>query len=984
MIAKSIVKTLDSVVQMYLNSIGDSLDDFIEVNTALDDFNFVTKKGYMCTLISIDGSLEENNYYPDYRAKTDLFSSTIGNYFNDNDHMMQVVYRKINGGEEKIIKDSLTTAQARAKKIGLHIEGLFDSQVKTFAKKISNEKVVIALWTKTGTMSSLDYAKDQIELESSAKELQSKDSPQNLVSGYRKVITEHNEFVNSVIKSLYSISVITTKLTRHKAVNNMISTLSPELQEEIDVIFPDSDYYARGKESLFGKDHKVSEALWPSIAQQIIPEDEVNIDTTARVVQIGSKLFSTFEIDTPPRNLVTFNALTEHVRSDVPYQISFFIDSSISFSFFWKSALSRFPIPATNSRISKTIKATDQLKLIGEPNVEYKISVSTWSNDYEKLCDQREHLISSMAKWGSARSREYKGSPIKAMLNSAAGLNTQTFGGTVYAPLKGVAPQLPLSRRISLWKKSMLSFLADGGKLFPYSPTSSSFQKYWNIGVLADMGSGKSVLLQCIALTHMLTNNEKGLMPMVGYLDIGFSSKGVVDTLRALSERDSRNKYLHLTLQNHENHAFNIHDTQLGCREPDADQSKFILNFYLTLLTPIGEKKPDSNLEALLQQAIKDAYIYTNDDNKPKEYRESTLPEIDEFLEEQGVDIQQLSWWEAVDYLFDKNKVTLAQKAQRYAVPTIQDVIAQFNLSNSIKNTYETATIENSDETLINYTQRLLTQAIDAYPLISKPTKIDVEGANFIVLDLNDVAKGKGESGKKTTSIFYNLGRFIVTRNFFITIELLNHVPERYMKYHTKRVDVVKTIPKLMVYDEFHRVSWLDSMVSQIVEEMREGRKWNLSILMASQLLKDFSDEIKHLMSSKFLLSNSVDEPSVVGKSFGLNRHLMNYFKTYCTGPDGANGTPMIAQIKLKKRYINQSFRFIISPYLYWITTSDATDSSFKSFAVQRLGGKVALEKLSEKFPYGVRSVIEEITDNHPDPEAREQPQEFLFKSMFE
>lgn len=960
---------------------GGDLDSYIEINTAIDDFNFITPQGYMCTLLNVHGKLQENDLYGSYRRESDVLCDSIGSYFNSENHLMQVVFRRLDHGRKEIVENSMSSARDRSKKIGFDAEDLFESQVNTFANKVNNESVVIALWTKTNDMTSKDFEKEQAEIDNELEEIQGKDSAQNLVGGYTKVLTTHNEFVKDVIMGLGQLQVHSTKLTRSDAINTLVKSVSPEVTADVDIIFPDSDYYARGKETILKSEHKLKNALWPSISQQIIPEDEVEADIKAKVCQVGTTLFSTFEVSSPPRNLVLFNHLTDYINMDTPCQISFFIDSNVSFGFFWKSALSRFPIPASNKRLSKAIAATNKLKIIKQPNVEYKITVTTWANDYEKLSDNREHLKAAISKWGGAQAREYKGNPIKALLSSIAGLNTKTFGGTVFAPLKGVMPQLPLSRRISIWNKSFLSFMADGGKLFPYAPTSSSLQAYWNIGVLAGMGSGKSVLLQCISLAHMLSSTEKGRLPMIGYLDIGFSGKGVIDALRSLSESKYKEKYLHLTLENSENHAYNVLDTQLGCREPDADQSKSVLNFFLSVVTPTGEQKPHPDMEALLQQAIADAYTYVNDDNKPKEYKRGLLPKVDEALDKHSVETDNLSWWEVVDFMFDKGEATLAARAQRYAVPTLQDVITQFNVSNSIKNSFTKVMVSRS-ESIIEYAQRLLTQAIDAYPLIAKPTRINVEGAHFIILDLNNVAKGTGESGKKQAAVFYNLGRFIVSRNFFVTQEILNHAPKRYKEYHAKRAEYIRGIPKLLVYDEFHRVGWLDAIVNQVLTEMREGRKWNLSILMASQLLKDFSPDMRALMSSIFLLSNSVDTPENVQKTMGLNSYLMHFFNTYCNGPDGSNGTPMVAKIKLKKKEITQSFRFVISPYLYWITTSDAADSGFKKYVVERLGGSQGLAKLSKMYPYGVRKVLEELTDNHPEQSVRENPKEFLFKTM--
>lgn len=972
-----LISSIENFLKLYLGSAGGDLDSFISIDTAIDNYDFSTIDGHMCTLLKIDGRAIEDDKFVNLRKDTDLLANGINSFFSGDSHSMQFVYRRDIGRNEELIDNSLSPSAERAKKIGLEMDYYFESKKSTLLNSVVDENVYLALWTNPNCISKKAYREEWADINEELKSLPLHSKSQNIVGNYQRIKIIHDEYVKSIIDRFTNAQILISRLNRHKAVASMSKVFSPHISLNTKYIFPDDNYYARGGEGLSPKEDDPSSMLWPSISEQVVPDDEVYMDRVNDVVKISDNYFTTFEVNMPPRTLVGFNRLADSIGVGVPFQISFYINSAIGFSFFWKKIMSSFPAPATNGRLKKAIKAVDSLKLLDEANVEYKISVCTWSKKYDDLIESKEHLKQKLNSWGGSHTRNYRGSPFQALISSTQGLTNKTFGSTVYAPLSGILPQLPISRRPSIWNNSALNFIASGDKLFPYAPTGSSVQKYANIGICATMGSGKSVLLQCIADAHILSHSSSGIMPMIGYLDIGFSAEESIAIMRLLAPSAKKRHFFHLTLENSTKHAFNFHDTQLGCREPDIDQFKSIVNFYLTLLTPIGESSPHKDMSDVISAALKDAYIYLSDNNKPKEYVKGRSRYVDGILDKRGIDPQGLTFWQVVDRLFKAKEINAALVAQRYAVPTINDVIAQLNISPTIRNNFSKVAAGSGGEMIVDYTKRLLTSVVSGYPVISMPTNIDVESGRFIVVDLNNVAKGRGAAGEKETAIFYSLGRFIVSKNFFISNEILSVAPDLYHGYHKKRISVIKEIPKLLVYDEFHRVSRVESVISQLIEEMREGRKWALSVMMSSQLLRDFNETIQLLLSSTFILSNDADEPQEMRKTFGLNDHLFSYLMSECNGPDGARGTPMIARFKTKKRTVTQSLRFVLSPYEYWMKTSDPVDLPIKRKVSEVLGTLTALYKLTKLYPYGVKSVIEElsVSDNS---KIRSNPEEHL------
>ena len=92
--------------------------------------------------------------------------------------------------------------------------------------------------------------------------------------------------------------------------------------------------------------------------------------------------------------------------------------------------------------------------------------------------------------------------------------------------------------------------------------------------------------------------------------------------------------------------------------------------------------------------------------------------------------------------------------------------------------------------------------------------------------------------------MMYLLGRHILARNFFLRPEYLPSCPERVTSHHQKRFNEVKETVKRLDYDEWHRTEGSPLSARQAERDVREGRKHNVQIGFASQLLADFSDGI--------------------------------------------------------------------------------------------------------------------------------------------
>lgn len=968
----NVTNAVESLIRLYINGTSSDPDQVIDVEAAIGRSTFVSKDGYLLSIIKIDGKMSEDNYYFTYQDSLDPFASKVGTGLKNGEHALQFSYIKSVGRERKLVENSILGAKEKA--TGYNFEGmeeLFDNQIEYLSRQIIEEETYLAVWTNTSFLNSRMMADEKPDIEEARKELPHAPDAHGLIDTYSRIKVKHDNYLEAVLDGLLSSGIQANVLDRDNSLLSMAQIIYPFLTNDFKFIFPDRKFYPKSKQHAGNNEDDASHMLWDSLPSQLIREDDIELDVTEGVARVGDRYFTTFEVKNPPRDLVLFNEIGDSIKVDVPVMVSFYISSATSFTFFWKKLLSTLPFPSSNKRIKKSIQAVDLLKEVGEPDVEYKMSVTTWNSSPEILFDNRDYLKGAFSSWGSSSVRNYKGCPFDALASSIPGMNYKTFGNTVYAPLSGVIPQLPLGRRLRFWRRSALNFIGSGDILYPYSVQSSE-QKYWNIGVCATMGSGKSVLLQNIAFSHLFGDTIAGEMPMIGYIDNGFSAKTMLENLAALSPKENRHLFKHITYENTKSHAYNIFDTQLGCRLADVDQMNQVVAMLTAIITPAGQDKVHGDVEPLLRRVVNDAYTSCSDREKPKYYREGRAPKLDNALKKIQYNPEGKTYWEIVDDLFNQKRLVLSEYAQRFAVPTLQDVIQQLTISDSVNNSYKGIMGYNNEE-LVAYVKRILTASIEKYPVLSGATVLDVSLARFIVIDLDRVAKGGSVEAEKDTSIFYSLARFIVSRNMFISSTLMDIVNDSYSTYHKRRVSVMKAIPKLLVYDEFHRLK-SPSVIGQILREMREGRKWSLVNMFASQLLKDFAGDIEDLLSAIFLMSNDAGKPKEIKATFDFNDDTMRFVNRELTGPKGAKGAAMVAKFKFKKATLTQRLRFVLYPYMYWMTTSDAIDNWLKQEVIARLGVKDSIKALSIAYEFGARKQYEYLSETHEDEEVRRDP----------
>ena len=250
-------------------------------------------------------------------------------------------------------------------------------------------------------------------------------------------------------------------------------------------------------------------------------------------------------------------------------------------------------------------------------------------------------------------------------------------------------------------------------------------------------------------------------------------------------------------------------------------------------------------------------------------------------------------WWDVVDALFEKGAYHEATLAQRHAVPTLVDAVTAARRP-QIRALLEGTQIGSSAETVIHAFERMIASAIREFPILAAVTRFDLGGARVAAIDLQDVSPQGDELADRQTAIMYMLARHALIRSWWLGADALRSMPERYRGYHEARLKDIRETPKRLCFDEFHRTSKTAAVRSQVVRDVREGRKWGVQIILASQLLDDFSTEMVDLATGVWICGTAVSDRAIseTAERFGLSETARWVMRYRLTGPR-ASGAPV-------------------------------------------------------------------------------------------
>jgi intracellular multiplication protein IcmB len=514
---------------------------------------------------------------------------------------------------------------------------------------------------------------------------------------------------------------------------------------------------------------------------------------------------------------------------------------------------------------------------------------------------------------------------------------------------------LPLFRPASPWKHGAILFRSPDGKPWPYQPGSRQ-QTTWIDLFYARPGSGKSVLSNAINLALCLASGLTRL-PRIAIVDIGPSSSGLISLLKEALPVEKKHLVAYHRLRMDAQYAINPFDTQLGARYPMATERSFLVNFLTLLATPVGAAKSYDGITDMVGLIIDELYKHFSDENNPNSYAKGIDLVVDGILEDIGfVSDQKTTWWEITDALFMAGFKNEARLAQRYAMPLLADVASICRLP-AVQDLYGKL-MTPTNEDLIHAFSRMISSAVREYPIISQVTQFDLGDTRIVSLDLHEVARSGGEAANRQTAVMYMLARYVLARHYYLTEEDLSHFPDIYRSYHQVRIIEIREDAKRIIMDEFHRTAKASAVREQVIQDMREGRKWNVQVALISQSLDDFDEAMVEFATSVFIMDAGPEQAvNKTSKIFGLSDTARVALRTRVHGPK-EGGATFLAQFATKEGVNTQLLTATLGPIELWALNTTAEDVNIRNQLSRRLGPQQARRVLATRFPSGTATQL--------------------------
>lgn len=979
------------IADQYARIIGtfleESLADMIRIETMEDDQTFLMKDGSMMSMIALKGALRS----PAEAEIIDMVERlriALSPYLSSPGHMIEFNFMRDAESARYELNTQIDKISRNARSLGLDLDDVMDERRNVLGKSMVSETILIAIYTRPNVMTK-EEAKDE---DSILKKNVAK-TPAMVRSGTAPrtmdmVYTRHSSMVEAINRSLGLVGQLCEVVDVTDALREVRANLYPSTAPFKDEWTPRLPEWAKAGRTMkkfvnmpetdteFAK-VDFSHLFEPKFDRQLASEDA--IIENSRTVRIGDRIFSAFDMTVPPETLPEFNNLVYDVTAksqDIPWRCSIKIESGGMQSQTLKAtflSIFTFASPMHNRRIKDAIELLREIDGQIDTVVKFRMSFSTWAkvSETEKLRRNTQSVMGAVQRWGNTRADGISGDQLATVLSTVPGTTMASTAPVAAAPLEHALALCPLARQATPWEEGSVLFRTDDGKPWAYQPGSSK-QTTWVTVLVGTPGSGKSVLMNAINFASAISPSSAGgkdpVLPRLAMIDIGPSSSGMISLIQEALPSHRRHEALFRKLKMSRDNAINVFDTQLGMRRPTSNERQFLVNF-LSLICGSGTEPPSGAMRGLITACIDRVYHDFSDDQSPRRFIRNEEYEVDRALDEIGFeeDVETV-WWEIVDLLMEHGKIHEASIANRHAVPTISDLVTASQVD-QVSALYRNAKDADTGQPIMESFQRMISEVVRDFPILSTHTQFSLGSARVVALDLMDVTVGgASDAAKKQTALMYMLARQILTRDFFIDEKELRSacnqgvLPASFLDHHVERARQNLQLPKLICMDEFHRTGKIPMITEQVLQDAREGRKFNVDIKIASQLIEDFPPSIIEIVSS-LIVCNSGSENSIeyMDGQFNLTegeKHVMRY---ELTGPT-SRGAPIWAMFRLKSMgAVRQKLNLTLGPAEIWAFSTTAEDVSLRNRLYESLGPRLTRQVLAKRFPSGsAKSDIED------------------------
>lgn len=798
--------------------------------------------------------------------------------------------------------------------------------------------------------------------------------------GYAKLHDLHKMYEKQVEEAMSAISIQMTKLDAKDAASLTASMWGREKINKNAIRLVGDHITAYANEMTFRKTKKGYEPVYdlggmayPKLSDQIFTHKIYYPRDRDDICMINGKYQASLRMAQAPGNggVRKYNELRHRLSADTNYRIAVQLASgSNSRGALAAKRVIALMLAATNTKNLDTARSIDELKRLedgGVPVAGVKLMCSTWADDKSTLDRNVDKLKNAFQFWGGAAGgarleviTDYPEAGIASTLPGAI-----LTGATSFIPIPILSEILPIEMTTSPWPQGLIMRSGED-QAYPIDPGDDGLLDFHVYVLVGGTGKGKSVTMTELVKACLFRSGLEGL-PHVRYLDVGYTSKALFTYLRHMLPENRRHEIVHYTIQNTEDYAFNIFDTPLGMREPPPQEISFLadaIGSYLSGST--GDAGMAASLLAKLGSLlVKEAYRLCSDEGAlcKTYYHVDSQPELINTIEKLRLEpvSGHTTWYSIVDRLYEAGEYHQAHIAQRYASPALPDLLSVMAKSTSIQESFANQEVEGTY--ILSYARTVIQSLMESYPALRCETRLDIENAKMVGIDMQDVANSREE-----TNLFYMMLQNVLSRGFMADPDEVARLrmPDMYREYHRSRIRSLRASDKLFLFDELHRLSvGLDATAPPpkammlLMRWIKEVRKYGIRLMLATQSMEHMPEEIKGegMWSLLFCMGvDSVPAQNRLTELFDVSEYGRQVL-TQLNGPIPGKGAPCLFMANTRYGRIEQDLYITTSPFELWAAPTKASNLELMHDVISMIGDPVLTARaLTICFPKGSAS----------------------------
>ncbi|MDN0112706.1 ATP-binding protein [Yersinia mollaretii] len=932
---------------------------------------FVTEEGHYASVFEVEGTYcqfnEQQAITEEEKRDKALFSSYIDRLqtlltseFQTVGHKLSFVFERDPDKAREELHKLLAHQYRGLRRMGLDLTDILDERIEKLAPFVARERAFLVVYTAKEALATSELRDEEKRREAMLKNAPGARYGQNpLFHELEGLKIRHDTFVTT-LENQFGIGDFGTRIRLMNA-----REFGFHLREEVERDSTSTDWkpflpgdmkWPHGLPK--GNDHSM--LLSPHLNYQLFNSNPV---ADGSFVHLDGHWHATLALSLGPQQPETFSELFSKMSRRLPWRIRMDLMPDGLKVLGGKKLI--LGMAALLPPLRSVYNSVQWLEHAGksDPICVMTVCASTWGRSKEVVKRNRTLLQKGLQSWGICEVTGTFGDPIGAWVSTLTGANTLSIPSLMFPPLSAALALLPLQRPATPWADdASIVFATPDGKPFPVKLASNLQTKFTEI-VAGEPGTGKSVALG--ALSEAILFSGQSSLPFLSYVDKGFSAQGLVKLVRDALSPDRKHEVVGLVLENSREHCKNPFDVQLGMKYPLTPELEFMVNICEALcVDPETGIPPNAqDCRQILTTVIETAFD-NNADKDPVRYAPTIEPLVDTALEKTGLNHeydahwwQKTTWFEVRDLLFEKGELKAASRAHYQAMPELSDLQLYLNDADVLSR-YETITRHGSGESLLSYIERCLSDALRTYKMLAGRTVFELNpDTRVIAIDLNNVVGGKTRAGQVKTGLMYLYAGQLAAGHFELPQyrnELMSHLPEMYRTFHHERLTQLAQEVKTKIYDELHNAKDIPFIMSKLVTQDLENRKFFIRTVLSSQYLNHFPHEILKSANSLYLMQISHEDLPLLTEHFGVPMHTAQAFRHIGSGasPDGS-GTHFLACFRLKTGRVVQILKNTLGPKELWALNSTPKDAALRDQLYDLLDGRTARAILAEAFPTG-------------------------------